>query len=325
MGASKQKTETELPEFQQEFLEETVIPAAKDIFATPFTPYEGNRVAGLDPRYGEATDIYRGFRDENAYSPDVFGSRVEANLANLGTNVDPYLAAQQRQFDIAGTQQEADLVRSGAFGNVRRGLVEAEQAAAENIAREQMVEDIRQQDLNRAMGLTQQQIASEQALAGQAAGGLTQLGQVGTLQGQLALDAPYEEFLRGINYPMQAFGVLPMAAGTIPGGLGTSTQISRPGFGSYLSGGASLAGALFGASDVRLKSNIERTGNHKGVNYYRWTWNGEAKRIGVDSHPTSGVMAHELASTHPHLVVAGEDGYLRVNYDGLHREQMESA
>lgn len=324
MGASKQKTETELPEFQQEFLEETVIPAAKDIFATPFTPYEGNRVAGLDPRYGEATDIYRGFRDEDAYSPDVFGSRVEANLANLGTNVDPYLAAQQRQFDIAGTQQEADLVRSGAFGNVRRGLVEAEQAAAENIAREQMVEDIRQQDLNRAMGLTQQQIASEQALAGQAAGGLTQLGQVGTLQEQLALDAPYEEFLRETSYPMQAFGVLPMAAGTIPGGLGTATQTSRPGFGSYLSGGASLAGALFG-SDVRLKSNIERTGNHKGVNYYRWTWNGEAKRIGVDSHPTSGVMAHELASTHPHLVTAGEDGYLRVNYDGLHREQMESA
>ncbi len=324
MGASKQKTETELPEFQQKFLEETVIPAAKDIFATPFTPYEDDRVAGLDPRYDEATDIYRGFRDEDAYSPDVFGSRVEANLANLGTNVDPYLAAQQRQFDIARTQQEADLVRSGAFGNERRGLVEAEQAAAENIAREQMVEGFRQQDLNRAMGLTQQQIASEQALAGQAAGGLTQLGQVGTLQDQLVLDAQVEDFQRRVNYPMQAFGVLPAAAGTIPGGLGTSTQTSRPGFGSYLSSGASIAG-LFAGSDVRLKSNIERTGNHKGVNYYRWTWNDEAKRIGVDSHPTSGVMAHELSSTHPHLVTAGQDGYLRVNYDGLHREQMESA
>ena len=324
MGASKQKTETELPEFQQKFLEETVIPAAKDIFATPFTPYEGDFVAGLDPRYDEATDIYRGFRDEDAYSPDVFGSRVEANLANMGTNVDPYLAAQQRQFDIARTQQEADLVRSGAFGNERRGLVEAEQAAAQNIAREQMVEDIRQQDLNRATDLTQRQIASEQALAGQAAGGLTQLGQVGTLQDQLVLDAQVEDFQRRVNYPMQAFGVLPAAAGTIPGGLGTSTQTSRPGFGGYLSAGASL-GSLFAGSDVRLKSNIERTGNHKGVNYYRWTWNDEAKRIGVDSHPTSGVMAHELSSTHPHLVTAGQDGYLRVNYDGLHREQMESA
>jgi hypothetical protein len=322
MGASKQKTETELPEFQQKFLEETVIPAAKDIFATPFTPYEDDRVAGLDPRYDEATDIYRGFRDEDAYSPDAFGSRVEANLANLGTNVDPYLAAQQRQFDIARTQQEADLVRSGAFGNERRGLVEAEQAAAENIAREQMVEGFRQQDLNRATDLTQRQIASEQALAGEAAGGLTQLGQVGTLQDQLALDAQFEEFLRMTGYPMQAFGVLPAAAGTIPGGLGTATQTSRPGFGSYLSAGASIAGLL---SDVRLKSNIERTGNHKGVNYYRWTWNDEAKRIGADSHPTSGVMAHELAGTHPHLVTAGQDGYLRVNYDGLHREQMESA
>ena len=324
MGASKQKTETELPEFQQKFLEETVIPAAKDIFATPFTPYEGNRVAELSPEYGEAAEIYRDFRDEDAYSPEEFGTRLEANLANLGMTSDPYLAAQQRQFDIARTQQEADLVRSGAFGNERRGLVEAEQAAAENIARERMVEDIRQQDLNRAMGLTQQQIASEQALAGQAATGLTGLGQVGTLQDQLVLDAQVEEFLRRTNYPMQAFGVLPAAAGTIPGGLGTATQTSRPGFGSYLSGGASIAGALFG-SDVRLKSNIERTGNHKGVNYYRWTWNDEAKRIGVDSHPTSGVMAHELANTHPHLVTAGQDGYLRVNYDGLHREQMESA
>jgi hypothetical protein len=28
-------------------------------------------------------------------------------------------------------------------------------------------------------------------------------------------------------------------------------------------------------------------------------------------------LADELQETHPHLVKRGEDGYLRVNYDGL--------
>ena len=48
------KTETrEMPAFQQEFLEGTVIPFAQDFLAKEFEPYTGERVGGMTP-LGEA-------------------------------------------------------------------------------------------------------------------------------------------------------------------------------------------------------------------------------------------------------------------------------
>jgi len=44
---SKTTTEKSMPEFQETFLKETVIPYATDIAEREFTPYEGDRVAGM--------------------------------------------------------------------------------------------------------------------------------------------------------------------------------------------------------------------------------------------------------------------------------------
>lgn len=46
---TKSTTTQQMPEFQQEFLEETVIPYATNIAEREFTPYEGSRVAGMTP------------------------------------------------------------------------------------------------------------------------------------------------------------------------------------------------------------------------------------------------------------------------------------
>lgn len=70
-------------------------------------------------------------------------------------------------------------------------------------------------------------------------------------------------------------------------------------------------------SDKRLKSNINYEDTIKGVKYYTWDWNDEAKRIGADRYPTVGVIAQQVQRKYPEAVVEGPDGYLMVNYGKL--------
>lgn len=81
--------------------------------------------------------------------------------------------------------------------------------------------------------------------------------------------------------------------------------------GSIIGGIATVAAA----SDERLKDNIEYYDTMpNGVKVYTWDWNDTAKKLGVDTTPTFGVIAQEIMKTHPDAVMTGEDGYLRVNY-----------
>ena len=87
-------------------------------------------------------------------------------------------------------------------------------------------------------------------------------------------------------------------------------SIWRPLFGTGGSGG--------GGSDIRLKSNIRKTGNKiAGLDEYTWTWNDTAIAIGVGSDPTIGVIAQEAIIMHPDVVFTGPHGYLMVNYRRL--------
>lgn len=72
-------------------------------------------------------------------------------------------------------------------------------------------------------------------------------------------------------------------------------------------------------SDIRLKQNIVATGNYIGsLREYTWEWNNTAKLIGVDHHPTTGVLAQEALELNPNYVVFDYNiGYLRVNYDNI--------
>lgn len=72
-------------------------------------------------------------------------------------------------------------------------------------------------------------------------------------------------------------------------------------------------------SDVRLKQNIIATGNYIGdLREYTWEWNSTAKMIGVDNHPTIGVLAQEALELNPDYVVFDHTiGYLRVKYNNI--------
>lgn len=100
--------------------------------------------------------------------------------------------------------------------------------------------------------------------------------------------------------------------------------------GSNGSAGSGLLGAIGGAingvqsifgsgplSDIRLKENIEFVGKMGGLNMYQWDWTDQALDIGAGSHPTTGVLAQEVAVTHPESVTADQDGWLHVDYSKL--------
>ncbi len=91
-------------------------------------------------------------------------------------------------------------------------------------------------------------------------------------------------------------------------------------FDTLLGGGIQIAAAAAGASDVRLKENIQPYDTLNGVQFYTWDWNDAAKEIGYDKYPTMGVIAQEVQKTHPDTVIEGPEGYLMVNYGKLKNE-----
>ena len=76
-------------------------------------------------------------------------------------------------------------------------------------------------------------------------------------------------------------------------------------------------GGTYPGSDIRLKENIRPAGIENGIRLYTWDWNSTAKRLGFDVYPTKGVIAQEVAKSHPDSVLTDNNGYLRVDYSKL--------
>lgn len=82
-----------------------------------------------------------------------------------------------------------------------------------------------------------------------------------------------------------------------------------------IAGGATAA-AMF-MSDRRLKKNVKEIETVNGIKFYEWEWNDIAKEMGVDDHPTKGVIAQEIVDEFPEAVGQNEEGYYYVDYATL--------
>ncbi|MCH9712619.1 MAG: tail fiber domain-containing protein [Proteobacteria bacterium] len=102
-------------------------------------------------------------------------------------------------------------------------------------------------------------------------------------------------------------GAAAEAAGII-GGQNARTE----GVNNLLNLGGSLLGTYL--SDKRLKSNITKIGEQNGFNKYSWDWNEKANELGLYGE-SFGVIAQEVAATHPDAVVLDDNGYFKVNYE----------
>lgn len=255
---------------------------------------------------------------------------------NIGQFMNPYtsmvtgntLNDLERQRQMATNTTGAQASAAGAFGGSRHGV--ADSLTNEAFARQgaQTFGNLQQQGFNTALGAAQNQ-------QGVQMGGAAQLGQLGNqafntgqaIQQQQAqqglmqqglqqalIDAARGQYSGFTGAPASSLG-LPLAALGAQPNQSTTTQQKNAGLFDYMSMAASAW-----ASDIRLKTNIKSLGQESGINVYSWDWNDEGKRIADPAQPTVGVMAQELQETHPHLVEAGEDGYLRVDYKGLAAE-----
>ena len=68
-------------------------------------------------------------------------------------------------------------------------------------------------------------------------------------------------------------------------------------------------------SDARLKENIKHVEQIDGINMYTWDW----KEPAISSPMNYGVIAQEIAETHPEAIVTGDHGYMMVDYSKLGR------
>ena len=212
MGTKKTTTQ-EMPAFQQEFLEGTVIPFAQDFLAQDFQPYTGERVAGMtplqqqamtgygalsmgQPLYGQAAQAYGQMAQMDAPTMQAAQIGDVGSIAepDIGAYMSPYTEAviESGLRDLGGAQemalakQGAQATAARAFGGSRQGIAEAEtrkaygQQAADLIARE------------RAKAFDQAQRAAQFDITGQQQRALQQASleqQAGLAGQQAALDA----------------------------------------------------------------------------------------------------------------------------------------
>ena len=254
----------------------------------------------------------QGFQTALGASQQDVANQLQAALANQG--------ATSRATEFG---QSTTLQAQQANQNAALQAAQANQAARARAAEFGQSTGLQAQQANQNAGLNAAQLGL--SAAGQL-GNLSQTGfnmgntitqqqmQQGAIQqamNQALIDAAKGQYTNFTGAPQNSLATILAGLGGANMGQQTTTQNNNPGLFNYLALGL---GAL---SDIRIKENIKPVGNAHGVQFYTWDWNEEGKRIANPKQPTFGVIADEMALSHPQHVSRGKDGYLRVNYTGL--------
>jgi hypothetical protein len=284
MGTTKTET-SKMDPLQQEFLEETLLPFAREIAGTPYESYTGERVAGLTPLQQQALSGYGALslpselatasgivEDVATMTPEEMAQR-QAGYAQQYTDLvlDPTRARLRREQDIQRSTEAGQMTKAlggAGFGSSRRGVAEGEREAARDIGMAQLEADIGAAGLGYGTNRLMQELGITTGAAGQLAGlGMTGLGaQTDILGRQMAageavraldqarLDVPYQDYLAEMQYPLTQFGVLTGAGQAFPAGIGTKTSKTGglgPALGALGSAGMAMAGfPLMGNSPI---------------------------------------------------------------------------
>jgi len=249
MGRSKTTTtqEEQMPQFQQDFLQNTLLPFATNISEQGFTPYGGEMTAGVSDTTMMARPQFERIANIAGMTPADYAAMTRENYNPYQTDViDASVARAAREREISRVGEQAELAKRGAFGNERRGVYEAERQVGYELGRDEMIANLLQQGYTQAQAASMAQLDQSQSAAGQAAAGFTQLGGLEQATEQARLDALFAEFMREQGLPYQQLGALVSAAGGVPAGYGTTTGSgsSRPGLIDYMTAAASGYSAM---------------------------------------------------------------------------------
>lgn len=273
-------TTSKMDPIQQEFLQETLLPFAREIAGTPYESYTGERVAGLTPLQQQAISGYGALslpselatasgivEDVATMTPEELSAQ-RAQYAQEYTDLimDPTRARLRREQDIARSTEAGQMTRAlggAGFDSTRRGVAEGEREAARDVAVRELEARIAGQGLDYGTQRLMSDIGLRTGAAGQLAGlGMTGLGaevdilgrQMGAGEAERALeqarlDVPYEDYLAAMQYPLTQFGVLTGAGQAFPAGIGTARE-KTPLAGTILETGGKVAAAYYGIPPV---------------------------------------------------------------------------
>jgi len=272
---------------------------------------------------------------------------------SISNNMSPYMnqyvmqalapQLQQQDWQNAATQQQtnATATGSGAFGDARTGIQQAQNQQNANVAREGLIGNAYNSAFNTAIGAGAQDVSnklqagttnanlSEQAL-NRSLGGATALeglqnqqlgvataqntaGAQQTAQQQAGLTAQYNQWLMAQQYPFQTAQLMNQttatgAAATPATQTTTDQQPNNSGWAAL----GSIAGAAlpFALSDERVKTNKRKVG-HLRDGTELWSFN-----ILGDARPQIGLMAQDVKKRRPDAVQElWEGGPMVVDYE----------
>tara|TARA_R100000951_G_scaffold17554_1_gene13979 strand:- start:8760 stop:9491 length:732 start_codon:yes stop_codon:yes gene_type:complete len=238
MGSGKSTTTQEMPAFQQDYLENTVIPFATDVSQTPFTAYTGDFAPSMSAYNTRAADTYGQMAQAGNMTPAEYQALTAQNLQGFQGNViDPTMAAMDRRFAQERVGDQSNVIGSGAFDSSRRSVFEGEREAARDIGMAQTIANLNRQGYDAANAQTMAQLGMQQQALGAGAAGLSSAGSMETALAQQALQGQLNEFMREQQNPYQQLGALTGGATAIPGGYGATTETRQPGLFDYLTAG----------------------------------------------------------------------------------------
>jgi hypothetical protein len=334
MGGGKSQTSTQSVSIPPEVLARynSVNATAEKAAATPFQAYGGEFVApvnqqqqagiaGTNAAAGQAQPYYQAATNASIAG----GQAVDPSKLDINAYMNPYTqnvvnatqAAMNQQFGQQNAAQQAQAIRSGAFGGERAGLQNAQLAGQQSLAESQAISPLYQNAYNTALQTATQQQgvglsaaqanrAAQQGMASQLAGlgtgaqtaalqGAQAQTAAGTLQQQTQQagdTAQYQQYLQQQGYPFQVAQFLAgIAEGT--GALsGSTTTTTQP------------AGFF---SDERLKTDIKEIGKtNDGQPIYSYKYKGEDRT-------QIGLMAQDVEKKHP-SAIGLMGGYKTVDY-----------
>ena len=321
---SESSTSYDIPEYFKEIQERT-LRTAENVFSQPYTGYQGQRIAQLDPSEIQAENIYKNqilpqSGQLAAIGAQTYDTATAANYANPYENqvISGALGDLQEAYGQTQKGMDAQAIGAGAFGGERQGI--------ENVlGRERYLDTVGDTSARlRQAGFesganrfaqdraTQLQSAQSQIGAlGQSSAGLQQFGSQARGIEQAGLAETYRDFIEEREYPA---GQIKQMIGALSGAPIRSYGEERSGSVGVPYAGASPFGQIAGAvttgmalSDMRLKEDINLIGKSpSGINIYTFRYKGNDKKY-------QGVMAHQV----PHVSTVNDDGYLMVDYNKL--------
>ena len=325
---SQSSTSYDIPEYFKEIQERT-LRTAENVFSQPYTAYQGQRIAQLNPMEEAAANVYTNqILPESGQLAAIGAQTYDANTA--ATYANPYeqqvisgaLGDLGEAYGQTQKQMNAQAIGAGAFGGERQGI--------ENVlGRERYLDTVGdtsarlrqagfESGANRFMQDRAAQLQSAQSqigALGQSAAGMAGFGTQARGIEQAGLAENYRDFIEEREY---GAGQIRQMVGALSGAPIRSYGEERSGSVGTPVAGPSTFGQVAGAltairSDIRLKDDIKLVGKSpSGIKIYNFKYKGDDKKY-------QGVMAHQV----PHASIVNDEGYLMVDYNKLDVEFKE--